>query len=65
MYSKHGGTALEHGMFTARQLKRWQARMYLEFYLGSPAKALRLLGSRSMREVFSIRRVLALARRML
>jgi radical SAM superfamily enzyme YgiQ (UPF0313 family) len=65
LYSKNSGTALSHGAFTVRQLKRLQARMYMEFYLGSPVKALRLLGSKNMREVLSLRRFLTLLGRML
>ena len=65
LYSKQGGTALHHGQFTAKELKRWQARLYMEFYLGSPAKAFGMLRSRNMREVLSLRRALALLGRML
>ena len=63
-YTKHSGAALRHGAFSDRQLKRWQARMYLAFYLGSPAKILQLLRSENARELVSTRRLLSLIRRM-
>ena len=64
-FSKQSGFALRHETLTPRQLKRWQALLYLEFYFGSPAKALSVLTSKNMRELISVRRALALLGRML
>lgn len=63
-FTKHSGAALRHKAFTDRQLKRWQARLYLEFYLGSPAKVVQLLRSESGWELLNARRIISMLTRM-
>ncbi|HPU98459.1 MAG TPA: radical SAM protein [Candidatus Hydrogenedentes bacterium] len=63
-FSKQSGFALQHSSLTFSQLRRWQARLYLKFYFGSPFKTLRLLRSPAFREGISLRRLINLLRRM-
>jgi len=64
-YTKQMGCAITHDAFPDGGLTRYQGRLYLTYYLGSPRKVLQLLRSRNGRRVLDVRRALQLLGRFL
>ncbi len=65
LYTKHSGLGLKHQGVTARELRRWQFRLYMEFYFGSPVRTVKTLRSRNIRDVLSVERIAGLFRKLL
>ena len=59
-YSKQAGEALLHDNFAEGELKRYQAKMYLSYYFGSPRKLVSSLFSHTASGLRDPRRVLSL-----
>lgn len=62
LYTKHAGQALACAQFAEHELKQWQTRMYLSYYLGSWRKMLQLFRSHAMLELLDARRILSVLR---
>lgn len=64
LYQKQGGQAIAHDKFGERELVKYQTRLYLSYYLGSPRKILDLLTSKNAAQLFDIRRAMQLLKRL-
>ncbi len=62
-YSKQGGTTLSHDNFADGELAKYQLRLYLYYYFGSPQKFIQFLSSDMLRQLLSYKRVVQLLKR--
>jgi len=61
LYTKQGGAAIVHDNFAEGELRKYQGRLYLSYYL-TPRKILQLLTSRNAMQLLDLRRALHLLR---